>query len=159
MMQRKYHLAQFNYAVAKDDVSSIVMQGFIAELGRINGLADSSSGFVWRMQTESGDAIDIKAFPEDERRLITLSVWESLEDFFEFTYKGGHREIMRQRHEWFEKIKEIYLVLWWIPAGQIPTLEESKERLLHLQKHGPTPFAFTIKEHFAPTAQQQKEEK
>lgn len=147
-----YNLAQFNYAVAKDEITSPTMRDFVSDLDRINGLADESPGFVWRLKTEAGNALDIVAFSEDHRRLITLSVWKDFDSFKNFTYNGPHREIMKRRHEWFDHIKEVYLVLWWVPAGEIPTVEDGRNRLIHLRENGSTPFAFTMREHFMPPA-------
>jgi hypothetical protein len=102
------------------------------------------------MQTEDGDATAIRAYPEDESLLLTLSVWERVEDLTEFSYRGEHAAMMRDRALWFHHIEEAYIVLWWIPAGHIPSLEEAKERLAFLKSHGPTPRAFTFKVQFSP---------
>jgi heme-degrading monooxygenase HmoA len=147
MEARCYHVAQFNFAQGRGPVGSPVMAGFVAELQRINRLADNSPGFVWRLQTEKGDATDIRAY-EDERRLITLSVWESVDALFDFTYRNEHAQVMRDREQWFEHPNEPYIVLWWIPAGSLPSVEEGKSRLEHLRRHGPTPYAFTFKTRF-----------
>lgn len=145
-----FHIAQFNLARARAPVDDPLMHGFTSELLRINRLADQSPGFVWRLQTEAGDATAIRAYPEDGSLLLTLSVWETVEDLVEFSYKGEHAAIMRDRAQWFHHIEEAYIVLWWVPAGHIPSLEEAKDRLTFLRAHGPTPFAFTFKVTFSP---------
>jgi hypothetical protein len=147
MSSLQYHIAQFNYARAHRPLGNPIMAGFVAQLKYINGLADCSPGFVWRLQTEKGDATDIRAYP-DERILITLSVWESIEALFKFTYRGQHGRVMGDRKQWFEHLEEVYLALWWIPAGTIPTVEDGKVRLEHLRHYGPTPYAFTFKTRF-----------
>ena len=128
-----------------------VMAGFKAALDPINALADDAPGFVWRLATEDGDATAIRAY-EDERMLVNMSVWESIEALRGFVYTSGHTSVMRNRKHWFEKL-ETYLVLWWVPAGHEPTIEEAKEGLEHLRRLGPTPYAFTFRASFpAPDA-------
>jgi hypothetical protein len=61
-----------------------------------------------------------------------------------------HAELLRHRHEWFEKFESSYLALWWVPIGHIPGIDEAKKRLAHLDVHGPTQFAFTFKKAFDP---------
>ena len=123
-----------------------VMAGFKAALEPINALADEAPGFVWRLQTEDGDATAIRPY-EDERMMVNMSVWESIGALRAFVYTSGHTSVMRDRRRWFEKL-ETYLVLWWVPAGHQPTIEEAKERLEHLERRGPTPFAFTFRASF-----------
>ena len=92
------------------------------------------------------NATSIRAF-DDDRLLINMSVWESIDALAEFVYRSDHVSVMRRRREWFERIS-IYLALWWVPAGHIPTLGEARDRLAHLQEHGPSPYAFTFKARF-----------
>ncbi len=124
------------------------MAGFVARLDEINALADRSPGFVWRLQTEAGDATAIRAFP-DPLLLVNLSVWESVEALREFTYRSAHAGVMRRRAEWFERMDEPHLVLWWVPAGDLPTLDEAKARLDRLRSEGPSPEAFTFRSRVA----------
>jgi hypothetical protein len=123
-----------------------VMAGFKAALDPINALADQAPGFVWRLQTEDGDATAIRPY-DDERMMVNMSVWDSIESLRAFVYTSGHTSVMRLRQQWFEKL-ESYLVLWWVPNGHTPTVEEAKERLEHLKRYGPTPHAFTFRVSF-----------
>ena len=116
----------------------------------MNALADGAPGFVWRLQDDSGDATSIKAF-DDDRLIVNMSVWEDLDSLWRFVYDGGHLEVMRRRREWFERVT-VHLVLWWLPAGTLPTVEDAERRLAALQDHGPTPYAFTFKRCFSPVA-------
>jgi Domain of unknown function (DUF3291) len=141
-----FHLAQVNIALPKGPMDSPVMAEFAAQLEPINALADGSPGFVWRLQDEDGDATSIRPF-EDERLMINLSVWESVDALWRFVYDSGHLDVMRRRREWFEHMK-LFMCLWWVPAGHIPDEEEAKERLEHLRRHGPTERAFTFKQRF-----------
>jgi hypothetical protein len=119
------------------------MAGFRAGLEPINALADGAPGFVWRLQTDDGDATAIRPYA-DERMIVNMSVWESIEALRAFVYASGHTSVMRNRRAWFDKL-ETYLVLWWVPAGHEPTIDEAKERLEHLKRRGPTPYAFTFR--------------
>ncbi|MEP7243007.1 MAG: DUF3291 domain-containing protein [Gammaproteobacteria bacterium] len=142
-MTQKFQLAQCNVGRAKAAVDSEVMAGFAARLADINAVADSAPGFVWRFQTEAGDATSVQAF-EDNLILFNMSVWESPQDLRSFVYRSDHANVMRQRRSWFEHFDGVYLVLWWVPAGHIPTVDEAKQRLAHLQRHGESDHAFSF---------------
>ena len=77
-----------------------------------------------------------------------MSVWQDADSLHDFVYRTAHAPIMARRKEWFERMTEAYQVLWWIPAGHEPSVEEADERLTHLREHGPTEFAFTFKQQF-----------
>ena len=143
------HLAQINIGRMKGPLDGPVMAGFMARLDDLNALAEQSDGFVWRMQGEEGNNTYLRPY-EDERIIVNMSVWESVDALYEYTYKSQHTEVMSRRKEWFERLDYVFVVLWWIPAGHIPTVEEAKERLASLDAHGPTPFAFTFRTVFAP---------
>lgn len=145
----KFHLAQVNIARMVAPLESETMAGFVVRLDEINSLADKSEGFIWRFQTEDGNATYLRPF-DDDLILFNLSVWESIEALKDYVYRSLHGEVLKQRREWFEKFDGYFMALWWIKAGEIPTVEEAKERLAHLQKHSETPFAFTFKKIFPP---------
>jgi hypothetical protein len=138
------HLAQINIGRMLAPIDDPLMAEFVAQLAAINALADSTPGFVWRLQSESGDATSIKAY-DDELIIVNMSVWESIESLREFAYKSSHAGVMRDRKRWFEKFDGPYMALWWIPAGHTPTPQEGKERLEYLRLHGETPHAFSFK--------------
>jgi Domain of unknown function (DUF3291) len=142
-----YHVAQVNIGRIKGPLDSAVMAGFVRRLEEINALADRGPGFVWRLQTEEGNATYLRPY-EDDRILLNMSVWETIEALRHYVYKTAHAELLRQRHEWFEKFAGAYTALWWVPAGHIPGIDEAKKRLAYLDKHGPTQFAFTFKNVF-----------
>ena len=147
-----YELAQLNIGIVKGPMDSPVMAQFAANLARVNALADAAPGFVWRLQTESGDATAIRPF-EDENLLVNMSVWRDAESLRQFVYHSGHVEIMRRRREWFERMSDSYLVLWWVARGQRPTITQAIERLEALRRQGPHPQAFTFGQLFpAPDA-------
>jgi hypothetical protein len=142
-MSQKYHLAQLNIARAKAPIDDPAMESFASRLDEINALAESAPGFVWRFESSYDDSQSAQIF-DDELILPNLSVWESPAHLRSFVYRGDHTSVMRQRRFWFERIEGAYLVLWWIPAGHIPTLKEAKERLLHLRERGESPYAFSF---------------
>jgi hypothetical protein len=144
-----HHLAQLNIARFKLPLDDPAMAGFVAALDPLNAIADAAPGFVWRLQTEEGNATSIHAF-EDDLMLINMSVWESVDALAGYVYGSDHVAVMRRRREWAQRMEEAYLVLWWVPAGWIPTIEEAQKRLDHLRRHGPTPQAFTFKKRFSP---------
>ena len=143
-----FHLAQINIGRFRAPIDSPIMEGFRNQLDPINALADQSPGFVWRLQTEDGNATAIRAYADDDLMAINLSVWESLESLRQFVYKSQHVLTLRDRHQWFEPLDGPILALWWIPAGSIPTVAEARQRLQHLAEHGPTPQAFTFRTPF-----------
>lgn len=148
----KYHLVQINIARMLAPIDDPLMLEFVAQLPPINALADASPGFVWRLQSESGDATDIKVY-DDDLIIVNLTVWESVDALRDFTYKSAHHGVVRDRKLWFEKFAGPYYALWWAPAGQLPTTEEGKERLEYLREHGDTAHAFSFKNLFpAPEA-------
>jgi Domain of unknown function (DUF3291) len=146
---RDYKIAQVNIARMRAPLDDPVMAGFVARLAEINALADTSPGFVWRLQTEEGDATYLRPY-NDDRILFNLSVWKSVEQLKDYVYRSAHGEVMRERRRWFERFDKMYMALWWVKAGHIPTVAEAKERLAYLQQHGETAFAFTFKQIFPP---------
>ena len=143
----EYQLAQINVARAVAPLDDPRLADFVAGLDEINALADESPGFVWRLQSESGNATDIPV-SDDPRLIINLSVWDSVESLFDFVYRSGHIAVMARRREWFERPSRPHVALWWVPAGHRPSVEEAVARLDHLECHGPTPQAFTFKRRF-----------
>ncbi len=148
-MNAEVHLAQVNIARMNGPLESPEMAAFAARIDEINALADGSPGFVWRLQTGTGNATYLRPY-EDDRILFNLSVWKTVEDLRAYVYKSVHSEVMRRRHEWFGKFDGVTLALWWIPSGHIPSVDEAKQRLAHLDRNGPTPKAFTFKAFFPP---------
>jgi hypothetical protein len=138
------HLAQVNIARMRDALESPTMAGFAARLDEINALADRSPGFVWRLQSEAGNATYMRPY-DDERILFNLSVWESVEALRAYVYQSAHVELLRRRHEWFTRFDGAYQALWWVPMGHRPSVDEAKKRLARLERDGPTPFAFTFR--------------
>lgn len=149
MTDREFHLAQVNIGRARGEMTDPVMAEFVARLPEINALADGSPGFVWRLQTEDGDATAVRPY-EDAHILINLSVWTDVLALRAYVYRSAHSAVMRRRREWFERFDRMYVALWWVPAGHRPPVAEAVARLAHLEQHGPTAFAFSFAAPFGP---------
>jgi hypothetical protein len=143
-----YQLAQLNVGVIRAPMDSPGMADFAANLDRINALADGTPGFVWRLQSDSGNATDIRPF-DDPNLLLNMSVWRDVAALSAYVYRSEHVAIMRRRREWFEPMERAYLVLWWVPSGHRPTIDEAVARLETLRRKGPTAEAFTFRQAFA----------
>jgi hypothetical protein len=138
-----FHLAQLNVGRLRHPLDHPQIQEFVNGLDHINALADRSPGFVWRLQTESGNATGVHhPWTQDPFLLVNMSVWKSPGDLKQFVYRSGHLEYFLKRADWFEKPTQANYVLWWVPADHIPGLEEARDRLEHYRAHGPSPHAF-----------------
>jgi len=144
-----YELAQLNIGIIRGPMDSPVMAEFAANLDRINALAERSPGFVWRLQTEDGNATAIRPF-ENENNLLNMSVWRDIESLSAYVYRSAHVEIMRRRREWFERMEQAFLVLWWVPKGHRPSVSEAIAKLEVLRSKGPSAEAFTFRQAFPP---------
>lgn len=142
-----FHLAQVNVARLAAPLDSPRLADFVANLEPINATADASAGFVWRLQTEAGDATALRIL-DDDWLIVNMSVWESLEALRDYVYRSPHADVLRRKLEWFDKMVEAHVALWWIEAGTLPTLSDAQERLLRLRADGPTPDVFTLKKSY-----------
>jgi heme-degrading monooxygenase HmoA len=140
-----------NVALPRAPLDSPVLADFVAAIEGVNALAGRSPGFVWQLQFGDADATEVPGL-EDGRLVVNLSVWESVAALRAFTYSGPeHREVLRRRAEWFERLSEPHLALWWVRRGHRPSVEEAGRRLAHLREHGPTAHAFTFRASFTPS--------
>jgi hypothetical protein len=135
------HLAQCNVARLRDPLDQRVWREFLAGLDRVNRRAERGRGFVWRLEVPEGHVIADGAF-------VNLSLWESYEALHAFVYYDDHGHYARRRSRWFEPVAGPTTVLWWVPEGHRPSLEEAKARLEHVRRHGPSPWAFSLRRQF-----------
>ena len=135
------HLAQLNVAKARHALDDPRMADFMDNLDRVNAIAERSPGFVWRLQDEGGNATGI-GFGDDPDVIVNMSVWVDVQAFENFVWNTLHKQFYARRTEWFGAMVSNHLVMWWVPAGHVPTLTEAAERLAHLDNHGPTEWAF-----------------
>ena len=144
------HLAQINIGRLIAPLDDPRIAGFVEQLAPINKLADESPGFVWRLQSTSGNATDV-TYNDDPTMMVNMSVWESLEALKNYVYRSQHLHVLKDRQKWFAKMDLPHYCLWWIPVGHLPTVAEGRERLEHYQACGSTPHAFWFNEwHPAP---------
>lgn len=142
-----YHLAQINIARLIAPIDDPKIAEFVSLLQPVNALADKAPGFIWRLQSSSGNATDI-AYNDDPFIIVNMSVWESIEALRNFAYRTDHVKVFRDRAKWFEKMDKPNYCLWWVPVGHRPTVAEGRERLEHYQRHGSTPYAFWFSQYF-----------
>ncbi|MBY0491680.1 MAG: DUF3291 domain-containing protein [Gemmatimonadaceae bacterium] len=147
MTHMPFQLAQLNIGRLLAPLEAPEIADFVAALDAINALADAAPGFVWRFQTESGDATAVRPY-DDDRIIVNFSVWDSMDALHQYVYRSGHAEVLARRREWFTRMTDAFLVLWWVPAGHRPSPEEAVARLEHLRQHGPSAHAFTFKQPF-----------
>ena len=141
-MDRSSQIAQINIGRMVAALNDPRLAGFVSQLDAINALADRSPGFVWRLQTEGGNATSLVVNANDPLLIINMSVWENLETLHDYVYRSAHLQLVRDRKQWFQKMAGPYYALWWVPRGHIPTVEEGMQRLAHLEAHGATEHAF-----------------
>ncbi len=142
-----YQLAQINIGRLVAPIDDPKIAEFVAQLDPINALADQAPGFVWRLQSGSGNATDIP-YNDDPSIMVNMPVWESPEALRNYAYKSEHMKVLRDRAKWFVKMDKPIYCLWWIPAGHIPSVAEGRERLEHYQEHGATPYSFWFSQEF-----------
>jgi len=143
MIQPANHqLAQLNIGRIRYEVDDPRMAGFVDNLAMVNAIAERSPGFVWRYTDESGNATSTRPYDGDPMMAVNMSVWENVESLEKYVWQTVHRRFYAQRHEWFEKMDERYFVMWWVPAGHRPTIDEAIERLEHLKANGASEYAF-----------------
>jgi Domain of unknown function (DUF3291) len=142
MSDTALHLAQLNIGRFRYETDDPRMADFMDNLARVNAIAERSPGFVWRYTDATGNATDTRPYDGDPRMAINLSVWESVEALERFVWQTVHARFYARKAEWFEKLDGAYLVLWHVPAGHRPTVQEAIERLDHLKARGPSEHAF-----------------
>ena len=133
------HLVQANVSrlrFPRDDPRSAEV---VAATDRVNRLADRAPGFVWRRRTHL-----------DDHHIVNVSVWTSYPLLHRFTYRSAHNHYVRRQRQWFEPVAQPSTVLWWVPAGTTPTVEDALTRLRHLRTYGPGPSAFSLRTRFDP---------
>jgi hypothetical protein len=146
-------LAQVNIGQLAAPLDSAQLADFVALLDPVNAIADAAPGFVWRLQTEDGNALAVGGFESDAGThgvIVNMSVWRCVEDLAAYTYASDHRAVLRRRREWFTLLRGASHALWWVPTNHRPTVAEAEHRLAHLRTHGPTPYAFTLRQPYAP---------
>jgi hypothetical protein len=144
-----YHLAQLNIARMLAEENDPIMRDFFNQIDEINALAEQTKGFIWRLKSDDNNATSFRVF-DDNMLIINMSVWESIDSLYQFTYYSDHARVYRRRQEWFHRMEIPMFVMWWIEAGTNPTTEDAKAKLEHITTRGASPEAFTFKTCFNP---------
>lgn len=142
-----WHLAQVNIGRLVAPEGDRRVAPFFDALDRINALAETSPGFVWRLTGEGNDATDLQPTP-DPMTILNMSVWTDADALFDFVYRSAHTPVMAHRREYFERFEGVFQALWWVEVGHRPTIDEALARLWMLERHGATPWAFTFNKRF-----------
>ncbi len=146
----KYQLAEINVAkMIGVDIEDPIMKEFVDNLDRVNELAESSPGFVWRLKGDGNNATDLNPY-HDVQIIVNISVWNSIENLENYVFRTFHSDFLKRRKEWFKSFGKAYTAMWWIPEGAYPSVQEAVDRLDYLQKHGPTERAFSFRKKFPP---------
>ena len=143
---KTHYLAEVNIAKRLAPMDDPIMQDFVNNVDRMNAIADGSKGFIWRLQDK--DKHEASLIFQDDTIIINMSVWETQEALFNYTYHSGHIEVFKRKKEWFSKMKLMHMAFWYIPKGYEPTFQDAKNRLDYLNAHGDTPYAFSFKSKF-----------
>lgn len=147
-----FELAQVNIGRLVAPLDHAQLVGFVSLLAPVNAAADAAPGFVWRLQSDDGDATSIKAFEWDAGHsvgvIVNMSVWTGVDELATFVFGEMHREVLRRRREWFHRMSEAYTVCWWVPAGHRPTTDEAEDRVRNLRVNGSNPRAFTLRDSY-----------
>ena len=149
-----FRLAQLNIGCLTGPLDSAELADFARGLEPVNAVAEAAPGFVWRLKDEASDNATSFTIYDDPSIIVNLSVWADHQSLWDFVYDDAHRSFLRRRREFFQRMAEVYTVLWWVPAGHQPSVAEARERLEHLRANGATEYAFGLKDsHFtAPDA-------
>lgn len=147
----EHYLAQANIARFKAPLTDPVMKEFVDFLEPVNRFAEESKGFVWRLKDEQGRSASYIESPfKDDMMAVNVSLWEDLPSFKDFVYGSVHSYFLRNKKKWFDLKGTSQFVLWWLPKGELPTLEMAKQKLEALEAKGATPSAFTMRAFFDP---------
>jgi Domain of unknown function (DUF3291) len=136
-----HHLAQLNIGRIRYDIDDPRMADFTNNLALVNGIAERSSGFIWRYIDESGNATKTRPYA-DPRIIVNFSVWESVAALERFVWQTVHKRFYGRRVDWFEHFEGPSVVLWWVPAGHRPSVDEAVARMMHFKEHGASNHAF-----------------
>ncbi|HEY3058099.1 MAG TPA: DUF3291 domain-containing protein [Chloroflexota bacterium] len=147
MAPTTHHLAVFNIARPTAPLDSAQLTAFMDGLDPINALGEQAPGFVWRYTVE-GTNNATAAHPFGDDVIVNFGVWASREQLWDFVYRSEHLDFLRRRRDWFQHMDEPFLVLWWVPAGHIPSMQEAKDKLAQLRREGASPAAFTFRQPF-----------
>ncbi|MEX0284819.1 MAG: DUF3291 domain-containing protein [Paracoccaceae bacterium] len=138
------HLAELNIGRLLAPVDDPRVAEFMEALDRINGLGKRMPGFVWMMEGsgEPGTGNTENNIGDDPQLVANLTVWEDVQSLETFVFNTVHKQFYDRRAEWFEVLGQQHFVMWWVPEGHQPTLDEALNRLQYKRDHGASDHAF-----------------
>ena len=139
-----HHLAEFNWGILRYDWGDPRIAEFETNLDRVNAVAARTDGFIWQMPSEQMESAQLDPagpFGGNPRLASTLSVWRDPESLKHFVWNTLHQKFLRRGPEWFAD-QPLRLVMWWVPIGERPTIEDAVRRLEILKEQGDGPTAF-----------------
>lgn len=146
-----YHLAQANIGRFKASLDSPLMKEFVDFLEPVNRFAEESEGFIWRLKDDEGKSASYIESPfKDEMMAVNISVWQDIDSFKSFVYGTVHSYFLRNKKKWFDMKGPSQFVMWWLPKGELPTLQMAKDRLEILEINGESSEAFSMKQLYNP---------
>ena len=137
-----HHLAQLNVGRLVAETGDPRVAEFMGALDRINGLGKRMPGFVWIMEGAEGQGNTETKVDGDPRYVANLTVWEDGASLDRFVFGTVHRQFYERGAEWFEVMTDRHLVMWWVPEGHRPSLDEALDRLETLRTEGESDRAF-----------------
>ncbi len=144
-----WELAQVNVSRLRTGADSPEGLALLRAAASLGQLAEESAGYIWCDRAGPGLATAATGF--DPRVIVNVSVWDSYRRLHEFTYRGAHGRLTAARRDWFERRDRFSTALWWVRSGVRPSLEDGVAHLAVLNRHGPTPRAFSLLHQFDPT--------
>lgn len=136
------HLAELNIGRLVADTDDPRVADFMNNLDRINGLGKRMPGFVWMMEGTAGAGNTATKLDDTGRLVPNLTVWKDKDSLETFVFNTLHKKFMERKAEWFEVLTGMHFVMWWVPEGHKPSVEEAMAKLAHLEEHGEGPEAF-----------------
>jgi hypothetical protein len=144
MRNNSHHLAELNIGRLIAPTDDPRVAEFMNALDKINGLGKRMPGFVWMMEGsgEPGTGNTENKIDGDEQFVSNLTVWEDVVSLEKFVWDTVHRQFYERRAEWFEVLGAMDFVMWWVPQGYQPTLDEALAKLDYLRANGDSDDAF-----------------
>jgi hypothetical protein len=141
-LSNQYYIVQANFG--EWDLANFTPEKF-QEFSSLGGQIMShidGSGFVWAAGTSFYEDENVVRIFNNPAIVLNLSVWRDLDALKTFVYAGNHLIALRNSKTWFKKLDSRVYALWWIKAGDLPTIELAKVKLDLINAIGPSPDAF-----------------
>lgn len=144
MQPSGHYLAELNIGRLRSPTNDPRVAEFMGALDRVNGMGIRMPGFVWMMEGPGapGTGNTDAKIEGDPQFVSKLTVWENVVTLENFVWNTVHRAIYERRQEWFEVLGKMHFVMWWMPVGHKPTLDEALAKLALKQKNGDSDEAF-----------------